>query len=93
MHADDVSAPSRLKSNRKPLNQLDELRLTELISVCEGFLDACVRGATTVLHERHLPVSEKTIPVVSEKDADCRAEVGGGARAFINTRPGGCVLR
>ena len=77
----DRSAPNRLKAHKtKPLQHLDELRLTELISVCEGFLDASVRGAQTILHEWHLPPDEKTIPVVTSKDADCRAEVGGRGR-------------
>ena len=73
------SAPGRLleRTETQALGHLDELRLTELIAVCEGFLDACQRGATTILHELHLRPELKTIKPVVQKNADGRAAAGG----------------
>ena len=57
--------------DRKPLNQL---RLAELISVCEGFLDAC--EGHTILSGTFPSAKNDSSSI--EKDADCRAEWGTG---------------
>ena len=74
------SAPTRLSANvGGRLKRADALRLEELVAVCEGFLDVALRGATTILHEMHLPPAEKTIKPCHTKDADGRAvEAGRG---------------
>ncbi|KAH8092953.1 hypothetical protein JL720_5123 [Aureococcus anophagefferens] len=74
------SAPTRLSANvGGRLKHADALRLEELVAVCEGFLDVALRGATTILHEMHLPPAEKTIKPCHTKDADGRAvEAGRG---------------
>ena len=72
------SAPQRVAANvGGRLKRGDALRLEELVAVCEGFLDVAVRGATTILHELHLPPHLKTVKPVLSKDADGRAVPGG----------------